>query len=231
MTSGLLELGEIMLTASTRQLGNASQNVANATTPGYRTIAPFSESLTQTGERAPQAHIDFSQGALRMTGAPLDLAISGDGFFRVRSGEEVFLTRNGQFERDREGRIVNAQGFALQGADGQDLIITSAHPDIRDDGIILEDGLPVGRIGIVGAQDPQTLEAFGGSLFSAQNAETIELFEPLIRQGMLEAANVELPVEMISMMSALRQAEIGARVIQAYDTLIGQSITTFGRAR
>ena len=54
---------------------------------------------------------------------------------------------------------------------------------------------------------------------------------PIVRQGMIEGSNVDLPVEMLSTMAALRQAEIGARVVQTYDSLIGQTISTLGRTQ
>jgi flagellar basal body rod protein FlgG len=54
---------------------------------------------------------------------------------------------------------------------------------------------------------------------------------PSVRQGALESANVEMSEEVITMMAALRRAEAGARVVQAYDTLTGQALSTFGRVQ
>jgi flagellar basal-body rod protein FlgG len=94
---------------------------------------------------------------------------------------------------------------------------------------VLEDGLPIARLGVFEAVEGATIEALGGALFRASDGAMREVETPLVRQGMLESANVDLSREMIDMMAAMRQAEIGARIVQAYDGLVGQSITTFGR--
>src|SRR4029079_6919267 len=102
---GLIELGEVMMTRSERHLELTSQNISNAATPGYKRGVSFDASvdaahldnLTRTSNASRP---DFEQGALRQTGRPLDLAISGAGFFLLRSSDgHSFYTRNGQFTR------------------------------------------------------------------------------------------------------------------------------------
>ncbi|MET0183125.1 MAG: flagellar hook basal-body protein [Caulobacterales bacterium] len=233
---GLLEIGGVMMSASQQRLDVAAQNISNTTTPGYKKHASFQERLRDVdfldaAQRAGRTQTDFSQGSLRLTGSPLDLAISGGGLFRVRGENSIYLSRNGQFSLAEDGRVVNAQGFSLQTADGEDLILKDLNVEILPDGTVLEDDVPIARIGLVQASEPDALTAITGTLFSADGPALEETGDPIIRQGMLESANIEMADEMVGMMSALRQAEIGARVVQSYDTLIGQAISTFGRAR
>src|SRR5690348_1093763 len=93
---GLIALGEVIMTRSERHLEFTSQNLTNVSTPGYKRHVSFDASVDNT--HAPErAHTsitsrpDFAQGALRQTGRPLDLAISGMGFFLLRTaGGQAF---------------------------------------------------------------------------------------------------------------------------------------------
>lgn len=232
MPTGLLELGEILLAASQRRLEAVSYNVANAVSPGYRRALVFEHALN---EARPAASItlasDFTQGPLRATGRPFDLALSGAGFFQVRGEERVYYTRAGQFERTAEGRLVDAQGSALQTAEGGDLVLGGAEIEILSDGTVLEDGAPIARIGVFVAEQENDLEALSGALFVAPTGAMREASGPVVRQGALELSNVDMAGEMLDAMRAIRAAEVGARIVQNYDALIGQTISTFGRGQ
>jgi len=232
---GLIELGELMMTSSERRLELVSQNITNVSTPGFKRSVSFDQTIdaasaANTQRSAIASHPDFSQGALRQTGRPLDLAISGDGFFMLRAEDgRTLYTRNGQFSRASDGRVVSAQGYTLQSADGADVILREDPGEIVNDGTILENGAPIARIGLYAPSDSAQMQAIGGTLFSAPASAMNEIGSPLLRQGMLEGANVDNASEMLQMMAAMRQAEAGARVVEAYDSLLGQSISTFGR--
>jgi flagellar basal-body rod protein FlgG len=228
--AGLIELGEIMVVGAQRRLETASHNVANLTTPGYRKGVAFHETLAnEATANGNSFSTDFTTGALRATGQPFDLALSSEGFFCIRGDNGVYYTRSGQFARDAEGRIVDGRGFVLQTADGQDLVVGAQNVEILADGVVLEGGVPVARIGVFATAPQSRLERIGGAYFSAPPDGMHDVASPLVRQGMLEGSNVDLPAEMLMVMSAMRQAEVGARVVQTYDSLIGQTISTLGR--
>lgn len=233
IVAGLLELGEIMVAAAHQRLEMISHNVSNLATPGYRKGVAFHETLANEATAQSQAlSTDFSAGALHVTRQPFDLAIASGGFFCVRGETGVYYTRGGQFTRDAEGRLIDGQGFVLQSADGQDVIVSDARAEILEDGVVLEDGVPVSRVGLFEPASEARLQRISGAYFAASSGgEMQEATSPLLRQGMLEGANVDLPAEMMAMMSSLREAEVGARVVQAYDSLIGQTISTLGRVQ
>jgi flagellar basal-body rod protein FlgF len=243
----IVDLASKVLSAAEQQMELIAQNVSNASTPGFKSQsirfdafeigAAAQERLSGDARiKSPQLPLsgmeqsDFSQGTLKPTGRMLDLAISGPGFFSVRSGETVFLTRSGQFRLDEAGRMLTPEGDVLIDATGADLLIKSPDFQILDDGKVLEDGLPVARIALVepepGAPD---INALSGSRFSASGRDWRQSESSRVHQGMIEAANVSMPEEMIQMMDAVRRAETGAKLVQTYDTLIGQAITTFGK--
>jgi flagellar basal-body rod protein FlgF len=247
MGNGIAELGEILLARSEQRLETVSRNVSNISTPGFKREVPFMENVgdllsgavaeaestadTATArelERSGGA-VDFTQGALKLTGSPLDLAVAGAGFFQARSKDATFYIRGGQFTRAPDGRIATAQGLVLQTSTGEDLVLDATEVEILQDGVVLQGGAPVARIGLFNPSESSRLVAAGGGVFISPDGEMTEAPTASVRQGMLEASNVEMADEMLTMMDALRQAESGARLIRLYDSLIGQSVTTFGQ--
>ena len=235
MSGGLLDIGEVILASSERRLEIVSRNIANTSTAGFKKEAAFGDVLSELTDvnspaHAPRSFTDFSQGALRMTGRTFDLALSGAGFFRVRSADGAsYFTRNGQFDRSSDGLLINAQGLILQSANGDDVIVNDEAAEILGDGVVLEGGQPVARVGVFEPTEPERpLQALGGTLFSAPDGIR-DVVRPTVRQGMIETANVDMSSEMVGMMEALRSAEIGSRIVQTYDGLIDKSISTFGR--
>ena len=240
MGTGIAELGEILLARSEQRLETVSRNVSNLTTPGFKREVPFMDGVigaladgaavdANATQQAGGSQTDFAQGALRLTGSPLDLAVTGPGFFQVRSEDQFYYVRGGQFSRGADGRISNSLGHTLQAVAGGDLILDGSEVEILSDGVVLQGGAPIARIGVFNTTDGAELVSAGGGLFASPAGDMAQVGASSIRQGMLEGSNVELAEEMLTMMDALRQAESGARLIRLYDTLIGQSVTTFGQ--
>jgi flagellar basal-body rod protein FlgF len=239
MTNGLIELGEVMLSASERRLESVSRNIANVSTPGFKKETSFDEALSaqapgaadasSTNKTTNKTGTDFSQGTLRLTGKSLDLALSGAGFFKLRSQDGVYYSRGGQFERASDGTLSTSQGLTLQTVTGENLVVSKEDFEVLQDGTVLEGGLPTARIGVFETSDGAALQSIGGGIFSVSDDAMRDAPSVVVRQGMLEGSNVELASEMVEMMAALRQAEAGARIVQVFDTLSGQMISTFGQ--
>lgn len=234
----MIDMAGAILSASEKRLEVVSANVANTGTAGYKSQVPFAEILAKVSGvdsfspgQAPDISqaTNFAPGKLSQTDNPLDLAISGQGFFKLRLDEMTYYSRHGQFGLDPDGRVVTAQGYALQTLDGQDLILPSSTVEILGDGTVLDGEIPIAKVGLFEPSDHRGLTAMGGSMFATDETNMVEAEKPDLRQGMIESANVELTVEMTEMMAALRQAEIGSRLVQTYDTLMGQAISTFGQ--
>lgn len=145
----------------------------------------------------------------------------------MRSGDRVLLTRQGQFQRDVDGRLITAQGAVLQSADGGDLILKGQSMTVAPDGTVLENGEPVARLAIAAPGDPAGLKDVGAGLFEAATTEASGNAQ--VRQGMLESSNVSLADEMVTLMESLRRAEAGQRLVNTYDDLMGRALSTFGQ--
>lgn len=234
--SGLVEIAEAMLSASQRRLEVVSQNVTNTTTNGYKASVSFDEfvsvaSASEGSSGEPASFVDLAQGALTNTGNPLDLALSDSGFFLLQGVERSYYSRAGQFQIAGDGRVVGANGMALQTVGNEDLVLTSADVEILQDGTVLEDGLPIARIGVFEPGPDGEIEPLGGTLFRVSSGVMNASDAPLVRQGMLEASNVEMADEMLDMMAAFRGFEAGARFVQIYDSMMSEALTTFGRTQ
>ncbi|KQN21433.1 hypothetical protein ASE86_14505 [Sphingomonas sp. Leaf33] len=231
-----MESATAIMRMAERRLDVSAHNVANISTPGYKRRIGFAEAVAAgssgrfagAGDVALSVRHDRAQARLAETGNPFDLAISGDGYFRVRSGDAVLYTRQGQFRRDADGLLVTPQGYVLQQAGGGDLVIDGATMTVRQDGMVLEGGRPVARLAIEAGADPAAMTAVGESFYSVPEGAMGEAEGALVRQGMLEGSNVTLGDEMTQSMIAVRQAESGARLIQLYDELMGRAVSAFG---
>lgn len=218
-----------------QRLDVVARNVANLSTPGYKRRIGFADALaagaasaTSVDSATIAVRYDHAQGQLSQTGNPLDLALSGEGLFRVRAGEATLYTRQGQFRRDADGLLVTPQGYVLQQVGGGDVVVDATMPVVRPDGTVVDGDRPVARIAIERATDTTALTAVGESFFSAAPDVMTDAEGTMVRQGMTEGSNVSLGDEMTQSMMAVRQAESGARLIQLYDELMGRAVSAFG---
>lgn len=184
--------------------------------------------------RLAVAQTDFSQGALKITGAPLDVAISGDAFMKVQTPGGEFYSRNGHFVLTPEGTLVSDQGYPVLG-DGGEITIPAGTKNvvIAEDGRVFADGELAGQIGLVGIEDPTSLEKLGHNLYRGrEGAEVNEVeTEAILVQGFLEAPNVDVVYEMVNMIEAQRQFEAYQKVMQTSDTIDREATTKVGRNR
>lgn len=230
----IIDIAAGVMSASEKRLEVVSQNVANTGTTGYKKQVSFSDYIKEFKLLSmDKAHLssftDYTQGKLTETKSPLDMAVAGSGFFKLRSGNDTYFTRQGLFHLGKDGSVLSPQGHILQQASGGDLVLNSSKVEVLKDGTILEEGRPIAQVGLFEPKNSETLKAIGGTLFQIDDTDMLEVKNPNIHQSMLEAANITLSDEMIEMMAAIRQAETGARLIQVYDTLMGQAISTFGQ--
>ena len=154
-------------------------NISNANTPAFkRRRVVFGE--TASGVRVAAVHRNWSQGALRATGRPLDCAIKGAGFFVVESAGRTYYTRLGAFHKSQDGTLE----LRLNGR---------RYRTVRN----VESGVltRVEDLHIAAIANPETLEVTADGLFTATAKTSIQRGEGRIMWGCLEGANVDLEAE------------------------------------
>lgn len=177
------------------------------TAPGASEIARATNGpLVRTGAR-----VDFSAGELTETGNPLDLALAGDGFFAVLTPAGVRYTRNGHFQLDGDGRLVDTSGYPVLANDPQprEITLPTGSVEVSPAGQISVDGIAVATLKVVTFQDLAGMKALGGGLFEPpQGARELPPQELRVLQGYLEASNVDPVAQVMEMVSLMRSFEI-----------------------
>lgn len=234
----MMTLATGLISHETRRVETAAQNIANVATPGYKRAIAFEEVLasgrangiaSSTTPLPPSAiATDFSAGKLIHTGNPLDFSITGPGFFEVTTSSGPAYTRLGSFQRDADGRLVTAQGAALQAAGGGDVVVRSNNWHVERDGTLVDDGNPSTAIRIATFADPAKLTRGEGGLFHANGAQPVDIEQPRIVQGFVESSNVSVGHDMMRMMEAMRRVESGQKLVHAYDDMVGTVLQRLG---
>ena len=176
-----------------------------------------------------------TQGSLQTTARPLDLSISGDGFFMLSNGAETLYTRSGNFYLDADGSVVNSDGYRLQGEDGDVKIPTEAQSfSIGADGSISVVGGTAegGNIQLAKFPNPDGLEKAGSNLYRESNnsgepvnaAPGGEEGAGKIVSGTLEMSNVDLSEEFTEMIVAQRGFQANTRIITTSDEILQELV-------
>ena len=198
------------------------------------------------GVKISNTQLDLEQGTLDPTGGKLDVAIEGQGFFKVRVadgiGDGYAYTRNGDFFVNKDGELVLGLGDGYK-LDPPITLPTDIDPNslsISEDGTL--SAVPagdvqaqvLGRFGLTRFVNPQGLRLIGGSLFIQTPASGPPLeSEPavdgtgLVRQGFLEGSNVDPVKELVSLIKTQRNFELNSQSIQTAD----QALQTIGNLR
>lgn len=199
------------------------------------------------GRKALEIKTDFSQGGLQSTERHLDFAISGDGFFTILSGrgefdeeentagiyEGKYYTRNGQFQINPEGYLINALGdFVADEYD--DPIFVERYDFIVDEkgNISTAVGDYIARLGIYNPDNPDLLIKNNEEVFTVLNEdyepEALE-FTGMIHQGYIERANTDVTGQMAGLITSSRSFQSMTQVIKAIDAIIARSINDVAR--
>jgi len=251
MIKGLYSAASALIANMTRQ-NVLSHTIANLDTAGFkRTMVTLEDYLNVLvvqppatsalkGEMAYVGRLglgvetspeitDFSQGSLRQTGQPLDLAIQGAGFFRVQTPLGERYTRDGRFVRDADGQLVTVDGYAVLDADGQPVEIPEGDLVVLGDGGLIIDGNPAGQLGLVAFNDPaaQLTSDLPNTFISAEAPDGEEI--GMVAQGYLEMANAN-PASLVTEMSLVARAyEAAQQMVQTQDELTGKTISNLGQ--
>lgn len=246
------------MTAQQLNVDSIAHNLANSSTAGFKArraqfqdlvyqslIQPGSSSGSQTtipaglqiglGVRTVSNEIIFTQGAMAQTENTLDVAIQGKGFFQIRRPTgELAYTRAGNFQLDRNGTIVTAEGDPLEPQ--MTIPANATTVTIGQDGTVSYT-LPgtnaaqrAGQIQLANFQNPAGLNSLGNSLFMPTDASgDPQVGVPggaegmgTLLQGYTEQSNVSVVEEFVNLIQSQRAYEANSRVIKAADEMYQQ---------
>ena len=239
------------MVAGVRRYETIVQNLSNVRTVGYKadraSMIDFPSLLLTcvTGDQAgPEVGAmatgvalaalttDFSDGSLRFTDHPFDFAVLGDGNFRIETPDGVRYTRDGRFHRDLDGRLVNADGYPVMGANGPILLPPSDMPfTVTSQGEIYVEDAVVAQLSVARFATPDDAVKVNQTTFMSRGAEpqimplnTVKVF-----QGYLEESNVDVSQASTEIMSVMRAYEASQRLVQYQDMINRQTVSEVGR--
>lgn len=215
------------------------QNQRHAVTPATEeTLIPVGVQIGSGTRLASTAKL-FEQGSLQQTGVVSDLAIEGEGFFRVQQFDGSFAyTRNGSFKIDATGELVTARGYRL-------LPATVLPEDFVHDSLAIgqsgeisvrianePDPIVVGQLQLFRFVNPAGLAAVGENLFQETPASGAAIGNRpavagngIVAQGFVEQSNVQAITELVNMIVAQRAYELNSRAVQTTDAMLGIAVS------
>ncbi len=224
--------------ARMESLDMLANNIANDSAGGYKVdrefyslyVSPEASASQPDADTLPvieKPWTDFSQGEIRATGNPLDVAISGKGFFTVAGPNGPLYTRNGSFRISVSGQITGAEGYPLQKVGGGSLTIDPARSvQISAEGTVNQDGTEVGQLAMADFSDPTALAKQGHSYFqlSDSKASPSAATEMELRQGMIESSNATGAEGAARLVSVMRQFEMLKKAASLGDEMNRQAV-------
>jgi len=248
--NGAFYVGATGLRSQQSALDVIANNIANINTPAFkRSEVRFSELVSPAGDPTGLAGITqdaaalmagvqartsskvFTQGELRQTGKPLDLAIDGEGFIELLGpAGQTMLWRGGALKVDADGYIAAENGMPLRAMisvpDGATALSIDRDGKVR----ALVDGeaspIEIGQLDVVLAKDVSALTILDEGLYQAETAADVLSATPgedgagVLVQGSVETSNVQLSDEMITLLLMQRAYAANAQVVQAGDQLM-----------
>jgi flagellar basal-body rod protein FlgF len=214
-----------------------ANNMANSSTGGYKADREF-YSLYSAAEAQDSGSstsmpviekpwIDLSQGALTPTGNPLDVALSGKGFFGVSGPNGPLYTRNGDFHLSASGTLVTADGYPVRSTTGTPLTPQADLPiDIKSDGSLQQNGQPIGQLDVADFTSTAGLVKQGSNYFRVSDP-TVKPTVPsgtTVEQGKLEASNTGTAESAVRLVGIMRQFEMLQKAVLIGNDMSKQAI-------
>lgn len=229
-----------------REMDIIANNIANADTIGFKF-----ESLITAGEvkgmaatmgipspvtfvKAQGVARDFGQGKLHRTDAPFDVALDGQGFFKVNAQGGQRFTRDGHFRTDDTGKLVTQSGDPVLDEGGGEIVIDAEKGpvSIASDGAISQANQVVGKIGVFSFDDLSILEKSGDNYFkTSDNTQPKAAEDVKIHQGMLESSNVQPIFQISRMVEVSRAYEQTLKMIDTQGDLSSRAINSLGKVQ
>lgn len=231
--------------AQTARLAALADDVANLGTAGFKAVevglrpstveavlgaaVPAGQLTRNAGVVATAPWRDWSEGAIKVTGRPLDLAIDGPGFFQVAlPGGRVGLTRAGRLSPDAQGDLVDAHGFRVLGVNGQPIVIPpgASQVSVAADGTVTVTGpqgarRSIGQISLALPFQPDGLAGGpGGTWTATAQAGRVRVGTPgssgmgAIRAGEIEQSNANPADVSVQILLAQQAYSLNAQAIR-----------------
>lgn len=222
-----------------QRMSTIAQNIANSNTVGYRADRVTFEAVMTDTQRLEttfvsdgDTYLDQSQGAVKFTGNPLDIAMTGESFLAVTGASGAYYSRDGRLAMSPDGTLVNLNGDPIQDSGGSTITVDAAlgPVTIAGDGWIIQQGRKVAQIGLFEIDVSKGYTRAGHVGIQPQGqAKLIEDFTGRgLKQGYIEESNVNALTEMTRLIEVSRAFEAVSNMLETAQQTEGQAIRTLG---
>jgi flagellar basal-body rod protein FlgF len=220
------------LMAKTQAFDVVANNLANVNTPGYKAQREFYKSLMAiAGDQQMNplnqamnnfgvlggATVDLRPGSLERTSNELDLALEGPGFFAIQTPAGLRYTRNGNFHLNAAGQLVTEAGNPVLGAQGP-IELPSGPVSISEDGTVSVSGAVAAEMQLVEFPPGTVLQPEGNSYMIAPDGSGQAASASRVRQGSLEASNINAVEGTVDLITLQRHTEMLQRALNIFHT-------------
>ncbi len=216
----------------------ASNNIANVSTDGFKGERAFAQMMGEGASPVIRTASDMSVGPMSTTGAPLDLAIQGAGFFVAKTANGERLTRGGSMQIDAAQHLVDRAGDPLLAQDDSGggsagpITIPAGTTNITIDtgGAVIANGKQIARLRVEQAPPGTQLQHDANGLFIPATAmTTVPVAERSVRQGVVEQSNVSSVGSMVDMIAIQRAYANVQKVLTTMDDARSIATTEIGK--
>ena len=245
-----IEISKSAMLAQRSRMDVVANNLANTDTKGFKKdevvvtnfknvlLSEIGDTAIDNSQAKPVGNFSFGihpevvytsyeQGSFEETGNQSDLAIQGSGFFELQTQQGLRYTRDGAFSVNKNGYLVNADGYNIVGDKGP-LLVGDQKFTIDVKGNVIINGVIKNKVKVVEFTDNKDLEKEGDNLFASKSAGSVST-QSNILQNYLENSNVEVSSEMTSMIEIQKSYEANQRVLKMMDELVGKAVNDVGR--
>ena len=240
---GIINISKSGMSSNQNKINSISNNIVNASTTGYKRLEVEFQDLVReslnkdsypvnmystdvgTGVRAGNEIRNTMQGALKQSGINTDLAIDGEGLFRViRPNNTYAYTRSGEFVIDSSGKLVDDNGNVLDIQFYNNSYATAGLSNenfsVDKNGQVFAEDRIVGKVNLYKSAGDNDFLSIGDSLFAAKEGVTLDIVNGSnIMQGYTEMSNVNLAQEMTDLISIQRSFQLNSRGITVADDM------------
>jgi flagellar basal-body rod protein FlgF len=222
-----------------RRLDTIADNVANASTIGFRaTGVKFEDVVSGTGSKSVsfassgKTYLSGAHGALTETGNPFDFAIQGNAWFAIDTPAGTVMTRDGRFSMNENGELMSIEGYPVLDSGGAPIQLDPRNgpPKAGADGSLRQNDQLVGAIGLYNFDPGENFVRYGNSgIVPARTPEPVtDRSDVGVAQGFLEESNVNPVLEMTRLIQVQRAFENTAALMRQTDSSTDDAIKTLG---
>ncbi len=221
------------------QVDVIANNMANVDTAGFKKRGVFFQQLITAEEALERnqqdvtlptgrvaTYTDTSDGKIIKTGNPLDIALSGDGWFTLQTASGTAYTRSGEFAINQNGMLVTPQGDFVLGEGGP--IQVSNSFSVNEAGGISDSNVLVNSFMLQSFPDGTNFKMQNNYFVPPADAQATTA-NAQVMQGYIESSNVEIVKEMVSLIRAHRHYDTNQKLITSQDETLRKTVNEIGR--